>query len=117
MKKRIHIHTKGLIAEAKCCNLLCEKKYTILHHRFRTKYGEIDVVASKNDVLYMFEVKYRDESIDAAKAAVSKSVMRMYQTYLAVLYDMYPDLNPRFKYFVMSMNYFEFGDITEDYDL
>lgn len=36
--------------------------YTIIAQNWRTKYCEIDIVASKQDIVYFVEVKYRKNS-------------------------------------------------------
>lgn len=105
------IYKKGIDAEAKCAALLASNGYNILHRRLKSIYGEIDIVANKDDCLYIVEVKYRHLSLCLAKLAVAKSVRGIEQAYLAVLYDQYPNLYPRFKYFAMSRQLYEFGDI------
>lgn len=80
-----------------CIDLLIKHGYAIKHTRFKRNTGEIDIVAIKDDILHMFEVKYR-QSMYAAKESVIKSYQRMYNTYAAYLYDLYPHLEPRFRY-------------------
>jgi putative endonuclease len=49
----------GLNAEIITSNYLKNKGYSILKHRYKTIYGEIDLIAYKNDLLIFVEVKTR----------------------------------------------------------
>lgn len=49
----------GQTGENQAIIYLKKQNFTILNRNFHTKYGEIDIVASKNKRLYFFEVKYR----------------------------------------------------------
>ena len=102
MKHSASSYKKGILTENLCCHFLSQYGYKIKHRRFKTKVGEIDIVACRNNELHMFEIKYRSESIEAAQLAIYKSYARMYNTYITYLYDMYPVLDPRFRYFVLS---------------
>ncbi|MBP5283612.1 MAG: YraN family protein [Treponema sp.] len=48
---------KGAVAEEKACRYLCECGYEIICRNWRTKTGEIDIIAQKNSVLVFAEVK------------------------------------------------------------
>lgn len=50
---------KGNIAEDKAIIYLKQNGYKIHYKNFYTKYGEIDIIGEKNDVIIFFEVKYR----------------------------------------------------------
>lgn len=47
----------GDIGEEKACEYLSGKGYRILERNYLTKFGEIDIVARKGDVLVFVEVK------------------------------------------------------------
>ena len=52
--------TKGLIGnegEDKACAYLIDNSYRIIERNFRTRSGEIDIIAHKDDVLVFVEVK------------------------------------------------------------
>ena len=49
----------GLNAEVIISDYLKNKGYSIFKHRYKTKYGEIDLIASKDDLLIFVEVKNR----------------------------------------------------------
>ena len=50
----------GFKAESLACKLLQNKGYKILARNFRSKFGEIDIVAMDGDVLVFVEVKARN---------------------------------------------------------
>jgi uncharacterized protein (TIGR00252 family) len=49
----------GKSAEDKVADFLKSKKFKILHQNWRTRVCEIDIVASKDKIIYFIEVKYR----------------------------------------------------------
>lgn len=61
-------YRKGLWAERLCVLYLMMKGFRILHRRFKSAVGEIDVIAQRGGLLIFVEVKYR-------KAAVSDPVV------------------------------------------
>jgi putative endonuclease len=67
-------HT-GLSAEARAAAYLMVKGYRILARRFRTPYGEIDIVARRRHLLAFVEVKAR-ASLDEAAYAVTERQQR-----------------------------------------
>ncbi|MFN3740871.1 MAG: YraN family protein [Thermodesulfovibrionales bacterium] len=50
---------RGLKGEALAISYLKKKGYKILEKNYRTKFGEIDIIASKDDVVVFIEVKTR----------------------------------------------------------
>jgi putative endonuclease len=54
-----HNRLFGIEGEDSACKYLSENGYTILNRNFRTKLGEIDLIAEKSEVIYFFEVKSR----------------------------------------------------------
>lgn len=51
--------TTGHRAETAAANYLEQTGFVILASNWRNRYGEIDLVAQNNDVIYFVEVKYR----------------------------------------------------------
>ena len=47
----------GNAGEEKACDFLKENSYSIIERNFRTRSGEIDIIAKKDDVLVFAEVK------------------------------------------------------------
>ena len=56
---RVAAFRTGLSAENRAAAFLMAKGYRILAKRFRTPYGEIDLVARKRNLLAFIEVKAR----------------------------------------------------------
>jgi putative endonuclease len=50
---------KGLEGENLALKFLRKNRYTILEQRYRTRFGEIDIIGLKKRVLTFFEVKWR----------------------------------------------------------
>ena len=48
---------KGDIAETKACNYLLENGYQVIERNFYSRFGEIDIIAFKDEVLHFVEVK------------------------------------------------------------
>src|SRR6476469_4579760 len=68
--ERIAAFRTGLSAETRAAAFLMAKGYRILAQRFRTRYGEIDIVARRRNLLTFVEVKAR-ATLDAAAYAVT----------------------------------------------
>ena len=62
----------GLSAESRAAAYLMAKGYRILAKRFRTPYGEIDIIARRRNLLAFVEVKARATLDDAAFAVTPR---------------------------------------------
>ncbi len=49
--------SKGNLGEDKACQFLDENGYLIIERNFYSRFGEIDIIASKDEVLHFIEVK------------------------------------------------------------
>src|ERR1700676_4651713 len=74
---RVAAFRTGLSAESRAAALLMAKGYRILAKRFRTPYGEIDLVARKRNLLAFIEVKARASLDDAAYAVTPRQQARI----------------------------------------
>lgn len=52
-------YTTGIKAEQKAVKYLKQHKYKIIATNYKTKLGEIDIIAVKQNTINVFEVKYR----------------------------------------------------------
>jgi len=67
-KKRLRAWRWGKFAEKLAAHYLRAKGYQILHHRFKSPVGEIDLIAKSRDALIFIEVKARKTKTEAAEA-------------------------------------------------
>ena len=61
-------HARGIAAESLACAALAADGWTVLARRARTPAGEVDVVAERDGLLALVEVKRRAALADAAAA-------------------------------------------------
>ena len=78
----------GLFGEDLACDALADRGYTVLTRRYRTRTGELDIVAQHGDWLVFVEVKARhDGSFGDPEEAVTlqkqQQMVRMATEYLA----------------------------------
>jgi putative endonuclease len=74
---RVAAFRTGLSAEARAAAYLMAKGYRILARRFRTSYGEIDIVARKRNLLAFIEVKARASLDEAAYSVTPRQQARI----------------------------------------
>ena len=74
---RVAAFRTGLSAESRAAAYLMAKGYRILAKRFRTPYGEIDIVARRRNLLAFIEVKARANLDDAAYALTPRQQQRI----------------------------------------
>lgn len=70
----------GLIAEKIAIIFLCFKGYRILAWRYKTNFGEIDIIAKKSHVIAMIEVKARRSKISIEETLHLQQIWRMKKT-------------------------------------
>ncbi len=75
--ERLAAFRTGLSAEARAAAYLMAKGYRILAKRFKTPYGEIDLVARKRNLIAFIEVKARTSLDDAAYAVTARQQARI----------------------------------------
>jgi putative endonuclease len=73
--ERVEAFQRGLSAESRAALLLIAKAYRILARRWKTPFGEIDIVARRRGAVVFIEVKAR-ASIDEAVEAVTERTKR-----------------------------------------
>src|SRR5580693_3963492 len=74
---RVAAFRTGLSAESRAAAYLMAKGYRILAKRFRTPYGEIDIVARRRNLVAFVEVKARATLDDAAFAVTPRQQGRI----------------------------------------
>ncbi|KAA6225213.1 MULTISPECIES: YraN family protein [unclassified Campylobacter] len=51
-------YLNGILGENKACAFLKKNDFEIITRNFHSKYGEIDIIAKKNEILHFIEVKF-----------------------------------------------------------
>jgi len=75
--ERVRAFQTGISAESRAAAWLIARGYRILARRFRTRFGEIDIVARRRDTLVFVEVKARATLDDAAYAVTPQQRQRI----------------------------------------
>jgi putative endonuclease len=75
--ERVAAFRTGLSAETRAVAWLMAKGYRILAKRFRSPYGEIDIVAQRRNLIAFVEVKARATLDDAAYAVTPRQQRRI----------------------------------------
>jgi len=89
----------GKTGENYAVNFLIEKKYSVIERNFRTKFGEIDIIALKNNKYFFVEVKTR---IGIAKGKPYEAVNKRKLKHLRYASDIYV-LKNNLKNFKLSL--------------
>jgi putative endonuclease len=76
-RERVAAFRLGLSAESRAAMLLIAKGYRILARRWKTPFGEIDIVARRRGALVFVEVKARAHADDAAEAVTERGKRRI----------------------------------------
>ena len=95
---RVAAFQTGLSAESRASAFLIAKGYRILARRFKTPYGEIDIIARRRGLLAFVEVKARATLDDAAYSVTPQQQSRIVnaaQVWLAA-HDNHAQLDMRF---------------------
>ena len=75
--ERVTAFRLGLSAESRAAMFLIAKAYRIAARRWKTPFGEIDIVARRRRALVFVEVKARETADDAALAVTERSKRRI----------------------------------------
>jgi len=76
-RERVAAFRLGVSAETRAAMLLVAKGYRIAARRWKTPFGEIDVIARRGRSLIFVEVKARDRADDAAQAVTGRGKRRI----------------------------------------
>ena len=89
MEQKSQSHSRGILAEGAAEIFLRAKGYKILERRYKTKVGEVDIVAMDDDVLVFVEVKARPTLDDALFSITPKMKTRISDAAMSFLAE-YP---------------------------
>jgi putative endonuclease len=86
LPERVAAFRRGLSAESRAALLLVAKAYRILERRWKTPFGEIDIVARRRGAVVFVEVKARgsmDEAVEAVTERTKRRVIGAAELWLA----------------------------------
>jgi len=97
-------YSKGVLAEKAAAKHLKRQGYKIVEERYKTKFGEIDIIASKGDLIVFIEVKAHQSVESSLYAVTSKTRRRIEQSALWFLSENpeYADFQMRFDVMVLK---------------
>lgn len=75
--ERVAAFRSGLSAESRCAAWLIAKGYRIVARRFRSPFGEIDIIARRSSTVAFIEVKARPTLDEAAEAVTPHQQQRI----------------------------------------
>ena len=65
-------YVSGILGEDRACVFLKKQGFDILARNFRSKFGEIDIIALKDEILHFIEVKFTRNDYEVAYRLESK---------------------------------------------
>ena len=80
LNRKAQTYDKGMKAEKAAANWLKLKGYKILEMRYKTKFGEIDLIIEKNNLIAFVEVKARKDNATALESITPRMRQRITQS-------------------------------------
>ncbi|OIP54987.1 MAG: hypothetical protein AUK54_05065 [Helicobacteraceae bacterium CG2_30_36_10] len=71
---------KGNIAEESACGFLYDNGFTLIERNFYSRFGEIDIIAVKDEVLHFIEVKSGIDYESAVQNITPRKLSRLIKT-------------------------------------
>jgi putative endonuclease len=101
---RKQAYKKGVESEDLAAQLMRDQGYDVLAERYKTKFGEVDLVCAHGDMLVFVEVKARKTYVEGAEAVTYKARRRIENAALHFMseHDAYRDYGMRFDVIVVS---------------
>ncbi len=113
-KKEETSYSKGVRAENIAADYLQQKGFDILETRYKTKFGEIDIIATQDNLLCFIEVKVRKNISEALESVTARTQKRIEKSALFFLSEHadYSQYDMRFDVITISGDMFENMKIT-----
>ena len=100
---------KGTLGENKAVRLLEKRGYAILARNYKTRWGEIDIIAYKNSILMFIEVKVIDyfdqDCLEYLIGPRKKQRIKMTSQYFIVNNPEYRESKMRFDVIIFQDNF------------
>ena len=71
---------KGDLAEERACEYLLERGFVLVERNFYSRFGEIDIIATKEDTLHFIEVKSGENYELAVQNLTPRKLSRLIKT-------------------------------------
>jgi len=103
-KKEETSYSKGVRSEKLAGDYLQKKGFSIVEVRYKTKFGEIDIIAKQEALLCFVEVKVRQKFADAMESVTKRAQKRIENSALFFLseYPEYMNYDMRFDVITIS---------------
>lgn len=62
----LYAYLNGILGEDKACAWLKKQGFEILERNFHSKFGELDIIAKKDEILHFIEVKATSKDYETA---------------------------------------------------
>ena len=97
-KARQQAYQRGVDAEEHAARYLEALGYEVLERRFKTSYGEVDLIARFEDSLIFVEVKAHQSKVESLMAVTARSRQRIQNAalYYMSMYEYTAELGMRF---------------------
>lgn len=97
---------KGTQAEDQAAQYLLELGYTLITRRFKSRHGEIDLIALDGEALVFVEVKYRENSVVSPEQAVTSLKSARFQATVSDYFSAtgQPELPARYDLIAIDSN-------------
>ncbi|TQR32375.1 YraN family protein [Campylobacter sp. MIT 99-7217] len=73
-------YLSGILGEDKACKFLKQNKFEILERNFHSKFGEIDIIAKKDEILHFIEVKFTQNDYEVSERLDAKKYEKLLKT-------------------------------------
>lgn len=70
----------GMKAEDRACKFLKKQGFKIIERNFHSKFGEIDIIAKKDEILHFIEVKSTARNYEVAERLDTKKYKKILKT-------------------------------------
>lgn len=105
----------GKAGEALACGLLINNGYKILARNYKTKLGEVDIIAEDNDTICFVEVKARTTAkFGLPQEAISRAKQRQIAKAALIFLKQRNLLNRNARFDVVSITRSSFGEHKSD---
>ncbi len=92
----IHTEKKGILGELCASLILLCKGFRILKRRYKTRCGEIDIIAKKKNLITFVEVKFR-QNLESGYMAINDKQLKRIQRASEIFFDRYPKYRDNFR--------------------